>query len=150
MESSGYLGFGVRRKRNINFKCNEQHPNQEILGIQWQDSAPSTLQKEREVVEEWETETHQDEEHLTSNNGNKSASPHTNRQSPFILDGKPFSPRTFKKKKAFSETHVRFTSYLERDLYHVVQLLKNQGYIESITELINDSIKDYLLRQQEK
>lgn len=46
----------------------------------------------------------------------------------------------------FDETHVRFTNYMRKNLYTVVQALKKAGEIESLTALVDASVRDYLKR----
>lgn len=44
----------------------------------------------------------------------------------------------------FDDTHKRFTNYLQRDLYAVIQKLRANGEIDSMTLLINDAVFEYL------
>jgi len=63
------------------------------------------------------------------------------------IDGKPFVPKQKKRKPTFEESHVRITTYLEKDCHMIVRMLLSQNQITSITALINDSVKAYLLNE---
>lgn len=64
-----------------------------------------------------------------------------------FIDGKPFVLKQMQKKQSFNESHVRITTYLERNLHQIIHMLLEQGQIESITSLINESLKSYLLNE---
>lgn len=64
-----------------------------------------------------------------------------------FIDGKPFVPKQIQKKQSFNETHVRITTYLEKNLHQIIHMLLEQGQIESISKFVNDSIKEHLLSQ---
>ncbi|MDN3436498.1 hypothetical protein QMA04_00265 [Planococcus sp. APC 3900] len=68
-------------------------------------------------------------------------------QEEFMLDGKPFVPKQQNRKLTFEESHVRITTYLEKDCHLIVRMLLKQGQIPSITFLINESVKAYLLNE---
>lgn len=63
------------------------------------------------------------------------------------IDGKPFIPKQKKRKPTFEESHVRITTYLSKDLHAIVRILLNNGQIPSITALINESVKAYLMNE---
>lgn len=65
----------------------------------------------------------------------------------FMLDGKPFVPIQKNRKLTFEESHIRITTYLEKDCHLIVRMLLKQGQISSITALINESVKAYLLNE---
>jgi hypothetical protein len=46
----------------------------------------------------------------------------------------------------FEDTHVRFTNYLQKELYTKVQDLRKRGEIDSVTALLDASVRDYLKR----
>lgn len=54
------------------------------------------------------------------------------------------SPRPPTKKQKFEDTHHRYTSYLETDLYNTIQRLNKQGDIQSIAAVLNDAVFEYL------
>jgi hypothetical protein len=54
------------------------------------------------------------------------------------------APIPRKRKLKFEDKYHRLTTFLENDLYDKVIELKAKGYIDSIVQLINDSIKLYL------
>lgn len=63
------------------------------------------------------------------------------------IDGKPFIPKQKKSKPTFEESYDRITTYLSKDVTIIVRMLLKQGQIQSITALINDSVKPYLLNE---
>jgi hypothetical protein len=63
----------------------------------------------------------------------------------FFLDGKPFVPKIQPKKQSFADTHIRVTTYFEKNVHQIIRILQKQGQIDSITKFVNDSIKEYLL-----
>lgn len=65
------------------------------------------------------------------------------------IDGELFSPKVIEKEKipTFKEKHVRMTTYVEKNLHIIIQLLLAGGQIESITQLVNDSLKFYLMEK---
>lgn len=62
------------------------------------------------------------------------------------IDGKPFVPKQKKRKPTFEESHVRITTYLEKDIHMIVKMLIEQNQT-SIKALINESVKAYLLSE---
>lgn len=63
------------------------------------------------------------------------------------IDGKQFIPKQKKSKPTFEESYDRITTYLSKDVHIIVRMLLKQGQIQSITALINDSVKAYLLNE---
>lgn len=49
-----------------------------------------------------------------------------------------------KRRLKFEDKYHRLSTFLENDLYDKVVEFKEQGYIDSIVQLVNDSIKLYL------
>lgn len=68
-------------------------------------------------------------------------------QETFFLNGKIFIPKQKQKKETFADSHVRITTYLEKNVHQIIRMLQKQGQIESITKLVNDSIKEYLMKE---
>lgn len=62
----------------------------------------------------------------------------------FLIDGKPFIVKEQTKKPTFHESHVRVTTYIDKNVHQIIKMLLAQNQIESITKLINDSVKAYL------
>ncbi|MFT9057632.1 MAG: hypothetical protein ABF449_13700 [Ethanoligenens sp.] len=48
------------------------------------------------------------------------------------------------KKSRFEDTHTRFTTYLENDLYEQIQSMRQSKQLTSITKLVNVAIHTYL------
>lgn len=65
------------------------------------------------------------------------------------IDGELFLPKIIDKEKipTFKEKHVRVTTYVEKNLHIIIQLLLEGGQIDSITQLVNDSLKFYLMEK---
>lgn len=51
-----------------------------------------------------------------------------------------------KRRLKFEDRYKRITTFLENDLYDEVMELKETGEIDSIVQIVNDSIKLYLLK----
>jgi hypothetical protein len=49
-----------------------------------------------------------------------------------------------KRKLKFEDKYHRLTTFLENDLYDMVMDMKESGEIDSILQIINDSVKQYL------
>lgn len=47
-------------------------------------------------------------------------------------------------KPRFEDTHIRFTSYFRKDISERIEKLRDEGKIESLTGLINESVRKYL------
>jgi hypothetical protein len=141
----GYHGFGVRRKRNIDLSGYRQEPPK--VQEQWEDDIELEEGFEYEEVEleaEEEEEEEEEEDELAVNESGQE-NPSRPNNSTFYLDGKPFVPKQQPKKQSFAETHVRITTYMEKNIHMIVQMLHKQGQIESITKFVNDSIEENLL-----
>lgn len=137
-------GYNHRRKRNIDLGAFRNKNIELVTGIQWgNEPAP-----EHKIESDWEEANSMDGNiHLPVRDSEKpqSISSCTNDSKQTIyLDGKPIRYQGTGNEKLFEESHIRFTSYLENDLFKVVKALKKQGHIRSITELVNESIKHYL------
>lgn len=137
-------GFNHRRKRNIDLSTFRNKEIDLVTGIQWgNEPAP-----EHKIESDWEEDDSTDgTTHFPVRDSVKPQpfSARTNDSNQTIyLDGKPIRFQGTGNEKTFEESHIRFTSYLENDLFKVVKALKKQGHIRSITELVNESIKHYL------
>lgn len=140
MNNEGY--YGMRRKRNIDlgrFRSEESSTN--INSI-----------KDDKLEEEWEfaEEIEEGEEEIEIEEQDSSAewASHDNdypEEEQLYLNGKVFHVKQQPKKQSFNETHVRITTYLEKNVHQIIRILQKQGQIESITKFINDSVKDYLM-----
>lgn len=123
-------GFGARRKRAA-FNVSDRTNNSDGVtyhGIQWGN--------ENQQKEDFKELEYKSEEEIELNEGSLDVAK---------IDGIAFKLKTTTSKKKFSDTHVRITTYLEKDLHKTIQLMNNQGYVDSITQIINDSVKSYLL-----
>jgi hypothetical protein len=139
-------GFNARRKRQIDLSRLRNMKVEHVTGIRWDDE----MQPESEEVENesgWEEATPAPSSEFEQQ---KRKALHVVPRAPgdamstMCLDGKPIRFQGKRRDRTFEESHIRFTSYLEHDLFHVVHTLKKQGHIRSITELVNESIKHYL------
>lgn len=127
--------YGMRKKREIDLTRFRQ--DDQVSSIKWSD------EEELEEGYEYEEVESDLEEKMETAHDSNSNSEGLN-QEHFILDGKPFRVKSQKRKQSFAETHVRTTTYLEKNVHQIIRLLQNQNQIESITKFINDSIKHYL------
>jgi len=59
------------------------------------------------------------------------------------IEIKPKSPQK-KQHLTFEEKYKRFTTYLENELYDRIHDLKDERYIRTFTELVNNAIQKYL------
>ena len=140
-------GFNTRRKRQIDLSKVRNIKIEHINGIQWDNEVQKPASAEDELELSWEEEARPAQRPTAERRVIKSVrtpEPSPVANSTLLMDGKPIRIQAAGKEKTFEETHVRFTSYLEHDLHIVVQALKKQGQIRSITELVNESIKHYL------
>lgn len=136
----------MRRKRNLDlsrFRSDREKDVHSIDDYLEQDSCEE-IEEEYEVeseqdldVEYEEVEELEDEDEYNSERENPT----------FMIDGKPFVPKKMGKKQSFNDTHVRVTTYLEKNIHQIVHIMQKQGQIESITKFVNDSIKDYLMKK---
>lgn len=133
MDSFGYNGYGTRRKRNIQYLSKET-----TAGIDW----GSNEELEEGMEEEEIVEAEQSEEIDSSMGDNE----HLN-QDQLYLNGQPFKIKSKPVKQSFAETHIRVTTYLEKNVHQIIRMLQKQGQIDSITSLVNESIKAYLLSE---
>ncbi|KZZ85051.1 hypothetical protein [Bacillus sp. SJS] len=129
----------TRRKRNFQYDFNKNRGNEPIREEEYED-----IEEEYEDLEEgyeYDEEGFQPEDHESD-----PIEDDKEENQVFILNGKPFVPKeTIERKKTFAETHVRVTTYLEMNVHQIVHMLQKNGKIESITKLVNESIKDYLM-----
>ncbi|WP_108672462.1 hypothetical protein [Peribacillus acanthi] len=135
--------YGMRRKRNIDLSRHRQpfaKDQQYEVEIE-DDEEEIELEEGYEEIEEYEDE-----------DINEVDLPHEDLGDPnyFMLDGKPFKLKQQSKKQSFSETHVRTTTYLDKNVHQIIRMLQQQNQIESITKFINDSIKHYLTTKYSK
>lgn len=155
---SQYGGFTSRRKRNIDLSSVKEKFNQgQISTYGINDNAWANQKKENTGADYNTIDIEEDEEEIINDSFEDNESkgqeelpdPKKNYTPSLSIDGREINIAKLNKKAKFDETHVRFTSYLEKNLYSVIQLLKKQGHIDSITELVNESIKFYLTSNHE-
>lgn len=140
MNNEGY--YGMRRKRNIDLsrfrreessnvdRVNEDELEEEVeFGEEIEEGEEEIEIEEQDLSVEWAS--HHDNDYLE--------------EEQLYLNGKVFHVKQQPKKQSFNETHVRITTYLERNVHQIIRILQKQGQIESITKFINDSVKDYLM-----
>src|SRR5690606_29724160 len=127
-----------RRKRNIDLS--RFRDEESSSGINWGNNKEP--KEEIEFEEEIEEVEPSDEGDSHTNNIGLNAEQ-------LSLNGKPFRMKTKPVKQPFTETHVRVTTYLEKNVHQIIHMLQKQGQIESITKFINDSVKDYLINHYE-
>ncbi|MFC6040527.1 hypothetical protein ACFPYN_13960 [Paenisporosarcina macmurdoensis] len=139
--------YGERRKRNIDmsrfersdqtlsiFKDKNEEVNDEFqVEDDEYEYEEITVDLEEELEEELEEKIN--EEQLAKD------------PQQLYIDGKPFVPKQKKRKLSFEESHIRITTYLSVDNHLIVRMLLKQNQITSITALINDSVKAYLLSE---
>ncbi|PKG24280.1 hypothetical protein [Niallia nealsonii] len=118
--------YGMRRKRNIDLS---RFREQEV--------------KLEEGYEEYEEELEDEDSEIECTY----ASTRDESEEMLLLNGKPFIPKIKPKKQSFSDTHVRITTYLEKNVQQIIRILQQQGQIESITKFVNDSIKEHLMNK---
>ncbi|MFD1734997.1 hypothetical protein ACFSCX_00325 [Bacillus salitolerans] len=131
--------YGMRRKRNIDLSRQSQslgHDYQYEVELE-EDKEVVELEEGYEEIEE--VEEYEEEVHLPDD--------YQSEQNYFMLDGKPFKLKQQFKKESFSETHVRVTTYLDKNIHQIIKMLQHHKQIESITKFINDSIKDQLMNK---
>lgn len=135
-------GFNSRRKRNIDSSYLRQTLPQ--TSINWGNEEVEI----EEDYEELEMELDNDEAEEAMEYYEalpEEANPKQNNQ--LFIDGKPFVPKQIPKKQSFNETHIRITTYLEKNVHQIIHMLLEQGQIESISKFINDSIKEHLMQR---
>jgi hypothetical protein len=148
--------YGMRRKRNLNYSGSRPL---EAGSINWNSDAELEEGEEIELEEDDEMELEADEEDeeigfdvdadvaVVENGDGTGDEGRTEEGRHFYLDGKPFVPKGQKKKQSFADTHVRVTTYFEKNVLQIIRILQKQGQIDSITKLVNDSIKAHLLQE---
>lgn len=132
--------YGMRRKRNIDLsRFRHEEPS---TSIKWGEELEKGYEYE-EVIEYDDGEASQEDVHERSNEGKNDE----NEKEVLLLNGKPFVFKEIPKKETFAESHVRVTTYIEKNLHQIIRMLQKQKQIKSITRLINDSIKDHLMNK---
>lgn len=132
--------YGMRRKRNIDLsRFRHEEPS---TSIKWEEELEEGYEYE-EVIEYDDDEASQEDVHERSNEGKNDE----NEKEVLLLNGKPFMFKEIPKKETFADTHVRVTTYIEKNLHQIIRMLQKQKQIKSITRLINDSIKDHLMNK---
>lgn len=143
-------GFNTRRKRNFEYSSSRQPLSQ--TGINWGNEEVELEEDYEELEvelgnneyeEEYQTEEAMEYDNHELPDRNKKNNKQQNNQ--LYIDGKPFVPRQMPKKQTFNDTHVRITTYLEKNVHQIIHMLLEQGQIESISKFINDSIKEHLM-----
>ncbi|UGB30585.1 hypothetical protein [Metabacillus sp. B2-18] len=135
--------YGARRKRNIDLSKHRPHLN----------PIQTKAEEEAELEEGYEYEYEEiegelvEEEMVTQHDYNEAINRVESEGKQMFIDGRPFIPKQQQKKQTFDDTHVRITTYLEKNVHQIVRMLQKQGQIESITKFVNDSIKAYLLNE---
>ena len=132
--------YGMRRKRNIDLsRFRHEEPS---TSIKWGEELEKGYEYE-EVIEYDDGEVFQEEVHERSNEEKNDE----HEKEVLLLNGKPFMFKEIPKKETFADTHVRVTTYIEKNLHQIIRMLQKQKQIKSITRLINDSIKDHLMNK---
>lgn len=148
MENGSY--FGTRRKRNIDLSRFQRE--EYSSGINWGNNKESREEMgfEEEIVEGIEEMEVEEAEPSDEWSADTDSTELNGKQ--LYLNGKLFKMKSKSTKQSFTETHVRITTYLEKNVHQIIHLLQKQGQIDSITKIINDSVKEYLINhyQDEK
>lgn len=141
MENGSY--FGTRRKRNIDLSRFQRE--EYSSGINWGNNKESReeLGFEEEIVEGIEEKEVEEAEPSDEWSADTDSTELNGEQ--LYLDGKLFKMKSKSTKQSFTETHVRITTYLEKNVHQIIHLLQKQGQIDSITKIINDGVKEYLM-----
>lgn len=141
MENGSY--FGTRRKRNIDLSRFQRE--EYSSGINWGNN--KELREETgfeeetvEGIEEMEVEEAEPSDEWSADTDSTELNGEQ-----LYLNGKLFKMKSKSTKQSFTETHVRITTYLEKNVHQIIHLLQKQGQIDSITKIINDSVKEYLM-----
>lgn len=127
---------GIRRRRNIKLSWDQEEPLESVYKNPGWDNDEPKLEEDYEDVEQYEEDKEIDEDDSYEENRESNT---------FLIDGKPFVPKQRSKKESFMDTHDRYTTYLEKNLLHIIRMLQENGQIESITKFINASIKEHLM-----
>ena len=145
---TGFNGRG--RKRNIDLSRLDRNDNTTVhFNSGWNNEEEQTIEvpeleegyEEIEEVDNTTEEIEMDECEEQEPVENFNDEIHTG----LSIDGKPFIPKQQIKKQSFMDTHVKLTTYLEKNLNQIIRMLQENGQIESITKFINDSVKEHLL-----
>lgn len=132
--------YGMRRKRNIDLsRFRHEEPS---TSMKWEEELEEGYEYE-EVIEYDDGEASQEDVHERSNEEKNDE----HEKEVLLLNGKPFMFKEIPKKETFADTHVRVTTYIEKNLHQIIRMLQKQKQIKSITRLINDSIKDHLMNK---
>lgn len=130
--------YGMRRKRNIDLsRFYEQVANSKG---NWKEDVELEEGYEEYEEEDYDVASEEDDPGIV----NACSQTRDEQEELLMLNGKPFVPKLQPKKQTFSDTHIRITTYLEKNVHHIIKILQQQGQIESITKFVNDSIKDHL------
>lgn len=136
-------GFGSRRKRNLKLIPDHERPSESVYRNTGWHNEP-VLQVGEEDIEEIEEETAYVIEEIEVEE--QSFGKDTEQQSTeLFIDGMKFVPKRKPKKELFMETHIRYTTYINKDVMRIIRLLHEAEQIESITHLINEAIKEFLM-----
>lgn len=143
-----YYGFNTRRKRNIDLGGAKKPlpPTDEDWTQGELEEGYEEIELENEVIEleNDDYEIKVEKENVQIDEINTTSSQQNNQM---FIDGKPFVLKQIQKKQSFNETHVRITTYLDKNLHQIIHMLLEQGQIESISRFVNDSVKEHLLSQ---
>jgi vesicle coat complex subunit len=149
-------GYYTRRKRDLDLSHLKQPlPNNDLDNTEYEleedfeeielepEEDDEELEEGYEVEEIIDYNEPSEEVHRIINNRSIDGNDTGDKQ--MFIDGKPFVPKPMKKKQTFADTHVRITTYLEKNIHQIIRMLQSQGQIESITKFVNDSVKEYLM-----
>jgi len=136
-------GFGSRRKRNLKLIPDHERPSESVYrNTGWHNEPVPLLEEEDiEVIEE-ETAYDIEDIEVEDQSFGKDAE---QQPTELFIDGMKFVPKRKPKKELFMETHIRYTTYINKDVMQIIRLLHESEQIESITHLINQAIKEHLL-----
>lgn len=136
-----YYGFNTRRKRNLDLGgAKKPLPSTEES---WSHGELEEGYEEIEIEnDEYEMESEKENVQIEETDLIRSK-----QNNQLFIDGKPFVPKQMKKKQSFNESHVRITTYLDKNLHQIIHMLLEQGQIESISKFVNDSIKENLMNK---
>jgi len=138
-----YGGFGSRRKRNISLIPENERTGESVYRNTGWHNEP-VLQVEEEDIEVFEEETACDVEEIEVEDQSFGKDAEQQPKELFI-DGVKFVPKCKPKKELFMETHIRYTTYINKDVMQIIRQLDEGEQIGSITHLINEAIKEHLL-----
>jgi hypothetical protein len=147
--------YGERRKRNIDMSRFERSDQSLSIFKDKNEEVDDEYQVEDEEYEYEEIIIDSDEELEEENEeeldeeieDDALEEPLEKDPQQLYIDGKPFVPKQKNRKPTFEESHIRITTYLSKDIHLIVRMLLSQNQISSITALINDSVKAYLLNE---